>query len=324
MHLLFLLLSLLVVAVAGSLVLRTADRHTDWARRRELQLGVLAGPVITIAAATVAFVHFATQVCFLGAPPWDTLVAGGVSGVTAWLALAALGYGAVRVLFMQLILGRKGAAAEPWLQEMAGTLADRLGAPRPSVLVYRHDRPLALTYGFIRPKVLLSTWMVENLDTKELEAVVAHEVGHVARRDYLAGWVATMLRDAFFYLPASRGAHRRLRQDNEPACDDIAVTLTGRPLALASALAKVWQNAAEGPRLQLAQAISGPTGSRLVESRLERLVAHPAQPTTSPRTGNLALKIIAPALAGLAAQAGSMAFLLASMGCALPTSGVFG
>lgn len=324
MYLLLLLLSLLVVAVAGSLVLRTADRHTDWARRRELQLGVLAGPVITIAVATVAFVHFATQVCFLGAPPWDTLVAGGINAVAAWLALAALGYGAVRVLFMQLTLGRKGAAAEPWLQEVAGSLADRLGAPRPSVLVCHYERPLALTYGLFRPKVLLSSWMTENLDAQELEGVIAHEVGHVARRDYLLGWVATVLRDAFFYLPASRRAHRRLRQDNEPACDDVAVALTGRPLDLASALAKVWQGAAEGQRLQLAQALSGPDGSRLTESRLERLVRGPAPQAASPRTGNLALRIGGPALAGLAVQVASMGFLVTSMGCALPLSGLFG
>ena len=324
MHLLFLLLSLLVVAVAGSVVLRTADRHTDWARRRELQLGVLVGPVITIAAATTAFVHFATQVCFLGAPPWDALAAGGFSAVTAWLALAGLGFGVVRALFMQVTLARKGVTAEPWLQEIAGNLADRLGAPRPSVLVCHYQRPRALTYGFFRPKVLLSTWMMENLDAHELEAVVAHEVGHVARRDYLVGWVATVLRDAFFYLPASRGAYRRLRRDNEPACDDLAVVLTRRPLALASALAKVWQDAAEGPRLQLAQALSGPAGSRLVESRLERLVAGPAPRAGSPGTGNLALRMITPALAGLAAQAGSVAFLLISMDCALPRSGFFG
>lgn len=324
MHLLFLLVSLFVVILAGYLVLRSADRHPDCSRRRELQLGVLIGPLLSIAAATAAFVHFATQVCFLGAPPWDALVAGGFSAVAAWLALGALGFGVVRALFMQMTLARKGIAGEPWLQDLAGRLADQLGAPRPSVLVCVCDRPLALTYGFFRPKVLLSSWMMENLDAQELEGVVAHEVGHVARRDYLVGWVATVLRDAFFYLPASRRAHQRLRQDNEPACDDLAVILTRRPLALASALAKVWQDCAEGPRLHLAQALSGPVSAGLVESRLERLVAIQAQPTTAPRTGNLAFKMIAPALAGLAVQAGSIAFLMISMDCALPRPGFFG
>lgn len=324
MHLLFLLVSLFVVVLAGHFILQSADRQADWSRRRELQLGVLIGPVVSIAAATVAFVHFATQVCFLGAPPWDALVAGGFSAVAAWLALGALGFGVVRALFMQMALARKGITGETWLQDLAGRLADQLGAPHPSILVCRYDRPLALTYGFFRPRVLLSSWMTENLDAQELEGVVAHEVCHVARRDYLVGWVATVLRDAFFYLPASRRAHQRLRQDNEPACDDLAVILTRRPLALASALAKVWQDCADGPRLHLAQALSGPVSAGLVESRLERLVAIQAQLTTAPRTGNLALKMIAPALAGLAVQAGSIAFLMISMDCALPRPGFFG
>src|SRR3546814_9657752 len=48
------------------------------------------------------------------------------------------------------------------------------------------DRPLALTFGFRRPTVLLSDWMVRCLDVHELESVLAHEVGHVVRRDSLA------------------------------------------------------------------------------------------------------------------------------------------
>lgn len=324
MHVLFLLLSLSVVALAGYLVLRCADRQSDWSRRRDLQLGVLAGPMVSIAAATGVFVHFATQVCLLGAPPWDTLVAGGASVVTAFLALGAVGFGAMRVLFLQMTLARKGVAAELWLQQLAGRMADRLGVPHPSVLVCGYERPLAVTYGFFRPKLLLSAWMTENLDARELEAVLAHEVGHVARRDYLVGWVATVFRDAFFYLPASRQAYWRLRQDNELACDDLAVTLTRRPLALASALAKVWQDSAGGSRLHLAQALSGPASSDLTENRLERLVTGPAPQATSPRTGNLALRLGVPALAGLAVQVASMGFLFVSMGCALPSSGFAG
>src|SRR3546814_19887548 len=55
-----------------------------------------------------------------------------------------------------------------------------------SVVVCEADRPLALTFGIRRPTVLLSDWMVRCLDVHELESVLAHEVGHVVRRDSLA------------------------------------------------------------------------------------------------------------------------------------------
>ena len=54
-------------------------------------------------------------------------------------------------------------------------------------------------------------------------------------------WFATVLRDAFFYLPTSRVAYHQLQHEKELACDDLAVGVTHWPLALASALAKAWQ-----------------------------------------------------------------------------------
>ena len=88
--------------------------------------------------------------------------------------------------------------------------------------------------------MLLSTWMVDHLDQQELEAVLMHELVHVRRRDYLLNWVALLLRDAFFYLPTSRIAYRQLHYEKELASDDLVAQSTKRPLALASALTKVW------------------------------------------------------------------------------------
>ncbi len=85
------------------------------------------------------------------------------------------------------------------------------------------------------------TWMIEHLDRRELEAVLAHELEHAARHDSLVIWFATVLRDAFFYLPTSRVAYHQLQHEKELACDDLAVGVTHWPLALASALAKAWQ-----------------------------------------------------------------------------------
>jgi Zn-dependent protease with chaperone function len=100
--------------------------------------------------------------------------------------------------------------------------------------------------------------------------VLAHELGHAARRDALVVWLATVLRDAFFYLPTSRLAYRRLQADKELASDELAVYATGRPLALASALAKVWQQALGDPARGVAQAFAD--DGTWIEQRIERLV----------------------------------------------------
>ena len=55
-------------------------------------------------------------------------------------------------------------------------------------------------------------------------------------------WLATVLRDAFFYLPTSWAAYRQLSHEKELICDDLAIGSTHRPLALASALARFLAN----------------------------------------------------------------------------------
>jgi hypothetical protein len=127
-------------------------------------------------------------------------------------------------------------------------------------------------------------------------------------------WLATMLRDAFFYLPTSRAAYRQLQQEKELACDDLAVGATHRPLALASALAKVWQHAVEGPRFGSAQSLTGVGES--INGRIERLLATP-KPTAS-RVGSYAavFRIRIPALVGLLIlEAVNVTLILALMGC---------
>jgi beta-lactamase regulating signal transducer with metallopeptidase domain len=185
------------------------------------------------------------------------------------------------------------------------------------VLLYVYDRPLALTCGLFRPTVLLSTWMVEHLDRRELEAVLAHELEHVARRDYLVTWLATMLRDAFFYLPTSWAAYRQLQQEKELACDDLAAGATHRPLALASALAKVWQHAVEGPRfarLGTAQSLTGVDES--INDRIERLLATPQPlPKTAPVRIGMWSGSIAALVGLLVLEAANVAIMLTLMGC---------
>jgi hypothetical protein len=218
---------------------------------------------------------------------------------------------------MVRVIARRGVPTGPDLQSLADHLAERLGATRTQVRLCGYDRPLALTCGVFRPTILLSTWMVGHLDRRELEAVLAHELQHVARRDYPVMWLATVLRDAFFYLPTSWAAYRQLSHEKELVCDDLAAGSTHRPLALASALAKVWQDAVEEPgfvRLGLAQPLLGAGES--INGRIERLLAPPA-PTTSRQSTQLgALRTSMLVFAGLLLlEAANVTLMLALMGC---------
>ncbi|MHB8620115.1 MAG: hypothetical protein ACYDAG_11195 [Chloroflexota bacterium] len=78
----------------------------------------------------------------------------------------------------------------------------------------------------------------------DLDAVFAHELVHISRRDYLIRWWARLLRDMTIYLRSSWYALRAMETEEELRADAEAVNVTRRPLAMASALGKIWRAAA--------------------------------------------------------------------------------
>lgn len=323
MHTLLGLSGLLLVVVGGLLALVALRWLDRWAHRRDLQFLVLAAPLVALGLGAAGVHHFAGRICFLGAPPWDYTLAILLPLAMGLVALGAFGLGLVRLLLVQRLVARRGLPAHPALQALVERLAARLGARAPRALLCAYDQPLAITCGLRRSTVLLSHWMIRQLDSRELEAVLAHELAHAARRDYLVTWLATVLRDAFFYLPTSWVAHRQLRREKELASDDLAVQATGRPLALASALARVWQQSVGGPAWRaagVAQALLG--ADDLMEGRIERLLAGvrtrqqlaQERSTMLSRAGGIGAGVSS--LGGLLAlEAANAAVLLAPMSC---------
>jgi hypothetical protein len=205
-----------------------------------VHLFILAAPLVSLGVAAGAAYHFTGQVCWLSAPPWDDGLSLLLPLIMGLVAAGAALLGVTRHVLLHRVLVRAGVVVGGEIQALADAAATSLGTASVRVLVRPYHRPLAFTYGIRQPSLLISTWMLDHLDTHELEAVLAHEIAHVARGDSLFAWVATILRDAFFYLPTSRAAYALVRQDRELASDDLAAGATRRPLALASALARVW------------------------------------------------------------------------------------
>ena len=310
MHTTLSLISLFGVTFGSFLALGSLRYLRRWPQRRRIQCFILAAPLLCLLIDI-------GELCLLSAFSWNTLLSFALLLAMALIALGALGLGLARLALMAWFVARQKGAADPELQALTESLAQRLNAPYPRVLLCVGNRPLALTYGLFRPTVLLSTWMLEALDRRELEAVLAHELEHIARRDYLVTWLATILRDAFFYLPTSRIAYRQLQGEKELACDDLVVSATRRPLALASALAKVWLYAVEPPRLariSTAQAIEGADES--LKGRIERLLTLSGSPhsTIQPRAARFPTGI-STVMSLLMVQAVSTMLMLLVMGC---------
>ena len=321
MHVLLGLSSVALAVLAASVTLNILRRVAGWEQRRDLQLLVLAAPVVGLGLSVAGLHHFTDRVCFLSAPPWDRTLGAGFPLAMAAIALGGLGLGLLRLALMSWTITRRSVPAPPDLQGLTESLARGLQIRVPRVLLCDYDRPLALSCGLFRPTILVSSWMIERLDQGELESVLAHELGHVVRRDYPVIWLATVLRDAFFYLPPTWVAYRQLKREGELACDDLAVHATRRPLALASALGKVWKQTLTWPALSVARSLAA--SSHAMETRIGRLLTAPATGPRRPRAFAAAFGSGAAILVGLlAAEALNAMILFTPMGCG--PAGVWG
>jgi hypothetical protein len=90
--------------------------------------------------------------------------------------------------------------------------------------------------GALRPAILLPAGIASGLSAGQLDALLAHELAHVARRDYLVHLLQALAETALFFHPAVWWVSHRIRVERELACDDLAVAATGDALVYARAL----------------------------------------------------------------------------------------
>ncbi len=96
-----------------------------------------------------------------------------------------------------------------------------------------------LTPAATSHRVLMPSECLDALDDKELDAVIAHEIAHIARRDFAVNILLNIAEAALFFNPFLWYLTARVRVERELCCDDVAVEKTGDRLHYARALAKL-------------------------------------------------------------------------------------
>jgi Zn-dependent protease with chaperone function len=276
----FFLLSALLLAALISMLGAALLRLLPVGNRRPAALVVLGLPPAVLGLATTHLIPLFWAECapLIG---WDRVASFSLLGIMGAAGLSALGLSSARLALVDRLLPACMPVADSVLTADVLALAQGVGLSPPALRVLPSRSPLAVAGGLRRPSVVLSSWLLEHLDRHELESVVSHELAHLARRDYLTRWLARLLRDATVYLPGAWYALRVLEADEELSADALAVSATGRPLAMASALGKVWRALSTAESAGLAGAPAYAAGSAaLIEERLQRLMSGQARPTS--------------------------------------------
>ena len=162
---------------------------------------------------------------------WSWLVATWLAGVIAMTVRTARGWLGIRRLLAD--------ASDYILPPALRRVVERFGLRRRVRFLQSHAVGSPATVGWFRPVILLPTAMLCRLNVAELEAIVAHELAHVRRFDYLVNLVQVASETLLFFHPAVWWISRSIRIEREYCCDDQAVIAVGDPLHYATALTRV-------------------------------------------------------------------------------------
>ncbi len=177
----------------------------------------------------------------------------------------------------------------PELAASFARLSQRIGIQSRVVLKVSSRIASPLAVGMFRSLILLPASALTTLSADQLEAVLAHELAHIRRADYLWNILQTMIETLFFFHPAVWYVGANLRQQRELCCDDIAIA-SSDPVIYATALLALEEHRARivslhsrGNGLPLALALDGHQSRFTLLSRIARILGEPMESSTSTR-----------------------------------------
>ena len=268
-----------LLALAAAILLRLlARRPASWRYTIAVMfLGLmLLAPCVTVlfypetGSATLQVIKvFRTSVGGAGAP----VDSNAVLLWTSWIVLAwatgviAFSLRLITGWFLSLRLIRSAqSSVPPVVEQLLSRVHNALLTTRRIPRLRIGERVTGpVVFGWLRPVVLLPVSAVTGLTEEQLLAVLAHELAHVRRYDFLVNALQRGVESVLFYHPAVWWLSARIRTEREHCCDDLAVSVCGDRFAYARALIELERMRSE----TLALAVSGTTS---LTQRIRRML----------------------------------------------------
>jgi len=197
-------------------------------------------------------------------------------------------------------LTRRGTrpAAPEWQARLV-VLSQRLAVTRPVRLLESALVKVPTAIGALRPAILVPASVFTGLPARGIEALIAHELAHVRRHDYLVNLFQSLVETLFFYHPAVWWVSSRVRIEREECCDDLAIAATGDARSYARALVRLEEMRGAAPALAVAAA-----GGNLWKRVVRLLRDRPVSPDRASSWVAGALAIALLAILGAASRVG--------------------
>ncbi len=161
--------------------------------------------------------------------------------------------------------------------------------PRRVALRIADDLVTPVAMGLVAPAIVLPVSFLAGVPPQQLRAILAHELAHIRRYDYLVNFFQLMIESLLYFNPAVWWLSRQIRIEREACCDAIAARALGDALDYADALAWVTRYVHDGHLPGAAQAFGAPSHSDRMLDRIRRLLIPEYRPHLRLRWHSVAL-----------------------------------
>jgi len=165
----------------------------------------------------------------------------------------------------------------PTLMNSVETLCEKCNIKMPQLIILPAISIKAFVFGFRSHYLVLSRGLIESLTEEELLMVLAHEISHLKRNDFLTNWLSVFFRDIMFFNPLVYWIFNKYLAEIEKRADNDALELHNNPTDYALTLIKLYKIKARATFSDYLLASVNPypsffAGPSILEDRVENVL----------------------------------------------------
>ncbi len=129
--------------------------------------------------------------------------------------------------------------------------AQQLGIVRKVKVWYCKNIESPITFGFLKPMILLPFSLINALSMEEVETIILHELAHIKSKDYLLNWLLMGMEITYFFNPFVKILTNKIKLEREKNCDTQVLDFNYNEILYAQTLLKIAQNSLSVKPFQL-------------------------------------------------------------------------
>ena len=143
------------------------------------------------------------------------------------------------VSYVYYLRSQHNFPVDEYWSEMIQNLSKRVNLSKKIDLVESALVRSPVVVGYLKPIVLFPIGAINRLNPQEVEAILAHEIAHILRHDYVFNIIQSVIEALFYFNPAVWWISANIRAERENCCDDVAIHLCGDSMTYAKSLVVV-------------------------------------------------------------------------------------